>query len=77
MRNAARESRASEASAAPRESRIDGGPDFDHSYLLPDLDRLADAFRLIYYDQRDVGDLRKVCSPRMSLSNPTSTISTR
>ena len=28
-----------------------GGPDFDHGYLLPDLDRLADAFRLIYDDQ--------------------------
>jgi len=32
-----------------------GGPDFDHSYLLPDLDRLADEFRLIYYDQRGRG----------------------
>src|SRR5437763_14844893 len=31
---------------------LHGGPDFDHRYLLPDLDRLADAFRLIYYDQR-------------------------
>src|SRR6476646_9610544 len=31
---------------------LHGGPDFDHSYLLPDLDRLSDAFRLIYYDQR-------------------------
>lgn len=26
---------------------IHGGPDFDHAYLLPDLDRLADSFRLI------------------------------
>jgi proline iminopeptidase len=34
---------------------LHGGPDFDHSYLLPDLDRLADAFRLIYYDQRGRG----------------------
>jgi proline iminopeptidase len=29
---------------------LHGGPDFDHGYLLPDLDRLADSFRLIYYD---------------------------
>lgn len=26
---------------------LHGGPDFDHSYLLPDLDRLKDSFRLI------------------------------
>ncbi len=32
-----------------------GGPDFDHCYLLPEMDRLADAFRLIYYDQRGRG----------------------
>jgi proline iminopeptidase len=34
---------------------LHGGPDFDHRYLLPDLDRLADAFRLVYYDQRGRG----------------------
>ena len=34
---------------------LHGGPDFDHSYLLPDLDRLSDQFRLIYYDQRGRG----------------------
>lgn len=34
---------------------LHGGPDFDHRYLLPDLDRLANAFRLIYYDQRGRG----------------------
>ena len=34
---------------------LHGGPDFDHGYLLPDMDRLADAFRLIYYDQRGRG----------------------
>jgi proline iminopeptidase len=34
---------------------LHGGPDFDHSYLLPDLDRLSDSFRLIYYDQRGRG----------------------
>jgi len=34
---------------------LHGGPGFDHNYLLPDLDRMADAFRLIYYDQRGRG----------------------
>lgn len=34
---------------------LHGGPDFDHGYLLPDLDRLKDAFHLIYYDQRGRG----------------------
>lgn len=34
---------------------LHGGPDFDHTYLLPDLDRLADSYRLIYYDQRGRG----------------------
>lgn len=34
---------------------LHGGPDFDHGYLLPDMDRLADRFRLIYYDQRGRG----------------------
>jgi len=34
---------------------LHGGPDFDSAYLLPDLDRLADTFRLIYYDQRGRG----------------------
>jgi proline iminopeptidase len=34
---------------------LHGGPDFDHGYFLPDLDQLADAFRLIYYDQRGRG----------------------
>ena len=34
---------------------LHGGPDFDHRYLLPDLDRFADTFRLIYYDQRGRG----------------------
>jgi proline iminopeptidase len=31
---------------------LHGGPDFDHMYLLPELDRLSDSFHLIYYDQR-------------------------
>ena len=35
---------------------LHGGPDFDHSYLLPELDELAGKkFRLIYYDQRGRG----------------------
>ena len=34
---------------------LHGGPDFDSSYLLPDMDRLANGFRLIYYDQRGRG----------------------
>jgi proline iminopeptidase len=34
---------------------LHGGPDFDHGYLLPDMDRLADEYRLIYYDQRGRG----------------------
>jgi proline iminopeptidase len=34
---------------------LHGGPDFDHAYLLPELDELADTYRLIYYDQRGRG----------------------
>jgi proline iminopeptidase len=34
---------------------LHGGPDFDHAYLLPELDDLADTYRLIYYDQRGRG----------------------
>jgi proline iminopeptidase len=34
---------------------LHGGPDFDHGYLLPDLDRLANSYRLVYYDQRGRG----------------------
>jgi len=34
---------------------LHGGPDFDHKYLLPELDHLANAYRLIYYDQRGRG----------------------
>ena len=34
---------------------LHGGPDFNHNYLVPDLDRLSSAFRLIYYDQRGRG----------------------
>jgi proline-specific peptidase len=34
---------------------LHGGPDFDHNYLLPDMDRLSRLFRIIYYDQRGRG----------------------
>jgi proline iminopeptidase len=34
---------------------LHGGPDFDHNYLLPELDRLSDSYHLIYYDQRGRG----------------------
>ena len=34
---------------------LHGGPDFDHYYLRPELDRLAESFRLVYYDQRGRG----------------------
>jgi proline iminopeptidase len=34
---------------------LHGGPDFDHGYLLPELDLLSDSYRLVYYDQRGRG----------------------
>jgi proline iminopeptidase len=34
---------------------LHGGPDFDQQYLLPEMDRLADEFHLVYYDQRGRG----------------------
>ena len=42
---------------------LHGGPDFDHQYLLPDLDRLADSCRLIYYAQRGRGASRGSVRP--------------
>jgi proline iminopeptidase len=42
---------------------LHGGPDFNHNYLLPELDRLASAFRLIYYDQRGRGKSSPDVSP--------------
>lgn len=42
---------------------LHGGPSFDHRYLLPDLDRLADSFRLVYYDQRGRGRSFSVQTP--------------
>jgi len=34
---------------------LHGGPDVDYEYLLPELDLLAERFRVIYYDQRGRG----------------------
>jgi pimeloyl-ACP methyl ester carboxylesterase len=34
---------------------LHGGPDFDHGYLVPELDELAESSRLVYYDQRGRG----------------------
>ena len=43
---------------------LHGGPDFDHTYLRPELDRLADQARLIYYDQRGRVDRREGSRPK-------------
>lgn len=42
---------------------LHGGPRFDHNYLLPDMDRLSDSFRLIYYDQRGRGKSARNVQP--------------
>ena len=42
---------------------LHGGPDFNHNYLLPHLDRLSSAFRLIYYDQRGRGKSSRGVAP--------------
>ncbi len=34
---------------------LHGGPEYNHTYLLPDMDRLAEGYRLINYDQRGRG----------------------
>jgi proline iminopeptidase len=42
---------------------LHGGPSFDHNYLLPDMDRLSDFFRLLYYDQRGRGKSARNVQP--------------
>jgi proline iminopeptidase len=42
---------------------LHGGPDFDHGYLLPDLDRFRDEFRLIY-SIKDCGHFAFLECPR-------------
>ena len=46
-----------EIGAGPSIVVLHGGPDFGYDYLLPELDRLAERFRLVYYDQRGRGRL--------------------
>ena len=41
--------------AGPTIIAVHGGPDFDHESLRPELDTLASAARLVYYDQRGRG----------------------
>jgi proline iminopeptidase len=48
---------------------LHGGPDFDHRYLLPDLDRLSDGYRLVYYDQRGRGDSTRVRPEDVTLAS--------
>jgi proline iminopeptidase len=42
---------------------LHGGPDFNHNYLLPDLDRLSSEFHVIYYDQRGRGKSSRGVAP--------------
>jgi proline iminopeptidase len=44
-----------EIGAGPSIVVLHGGPDFGYDYLLPELDRLAERCRLVYYDQRGRG----------------------
>jgi proline iminopeptidase len=49
---------------------LHGGPDFDHNYLLPEMDRLSDSFRLLFYDQRGRGkSLRNVQPEDVSIKS--------
>jgi proline iminopeptidase len=49
---------------------VHGGPDFDHRYLLPDMERLATDFTLVFYDQRGRGEsLTGVRSEEVSLTS--------
>jgi proline iminopeptidase len=51
------------AGAGPPLVVLHGGPDFNHYYLLPEMDCFADAFRLIYYDQRGRGKSSRGVAP--------------
>jgi proline iminopeptidase len=42
---------------------LHGGTDFDHHQLLPEMDRLAGSFRLVYHDQRGRGRSSRSVSP--------------
>lgn len=52
-----------EVGAGPALIALHGGPDFNHNYLLPELDALAPPFRVIYYDQRGRGRSSEGVSP--------------
>ena len=41
--------------AGPPVVVVHGGPDFDHRYLLPEMDLLAESCHVVYYDQRGRG----------------------
>ena len=42
---------------------LHGGPDFDHSYLVPEIDVLAESARVVCYDQRGRGRSAAGVSP--------------
>lgn len=46
-----------------------GGTALGHSYLRPAMDRLADSFRVIYYDQRGSGNSPLGDAERLSFDN--------
>ena len=52
-----------EAGSGPPLIALHGGPDFNHNYLLPELDALAPPFRVVYYDQRGRGKSSEGVNP--------------
>lgn len=46
---------------------VPGWPGVDHTYLRPDLDRLAERLRLVYYDQRGHGRSARPAPDPMTL----------